>query len=115
VGCVEAPRGTLIHHYRTDERGILTGVNLIVGTTHNHAPLALSITRAARGLIHGGAPIGEGLLNRIEMVIRSYDPCFSCAAHAFPGPGGLEIAVRDHHGTIVERSGGPGVRLMAGS
>ena len=108
VGCVEAPRGTLIHHYRTDPRGILTEVNLIVGTTHNHAPLALSITRAARSLIRRGAPVGEGLLNRIEMVIRSYDPCFSCAAHAFPGAGSLAVTLRDHRGAVVGRLGGPG-------
>ncbi|HWR97192.1 MAG TPA: Ni/Fe hydrogenase subunit alpha [Candidatus Methanoperedens sp.] len=107
VGCVEAPRGTLIHHYRTDAQGILTGVNLIVGTTHNHAPLALSITRAARSLIRPRMPVSEGLLNRIEMVIRSYDPCFSCAAHAFPGPGSLVVTLRDHRGAVVGRLGAP--------
>ncbi|HEY5999374.1 MAG TPA: Ni/Fe hydrogenase subunit alpha [bacterium] len=106
VGCVEAPRGTLLHHYRTDERGILTEVNLIAGTTHNHAPLALSITRAARSLIRAGTQVGDGLLNRIEMVIRSYDPCLSCAAHAFPGPGSIAVTLRDHRGAVVARLGG---------
>jgi F420-non-reducing hydrogenase large subunit len=103
IAAVEAPRGTLIHHYRTDGRGMVTAVNLIVGTTHNHAPLALSITRAARGLIRAGTAITEGLLNRIEMVVRSYDPCFSCAAHAFPGGGGLAVTVRDHRGLVLDR------------
>ena len=54
----------------------------------------------------GGTPVGEGLLNRIEMVVRSYDPCFSCAAHAFPGPGSLAITLRDHRGAVVGRLGG---------
>lgn len=107
VGSVEAPRGTLIHHYRTDAQGLLTAVNLVVGTTHNHAPLALSITKAARSLIRGGTAITEGLLNRIEMVIRSYDPCFSCAAHTFPGPGNLAVTLRDHRGTVLDSVGGP--------
>jgi F420-non-reducing hydrogenase large subunit len=101
VGSVAAPRGTLIHHYRTDERGMLTAVNLIVGTTNNHAPIALSITKAARNLIRKGTVISDGLLNRIEMVVRSYDPCFSCAAHALPGDAGLTVTIRDHRGDPV--------------
>ena len=101
VGSVEAPRGTLFHHYRSDERGLLTAVNLIVGTTHNHAPIALSVTRAARSLIRKGQAISEGLLNRIEMVVRAYDPCFSCAAHTFPGAGDLTVTVRDHRGGAI--------------
>ncbi len=107
VGSVEAPRGTLFHHYRTDASGMLTAVNLIVGTTHNHAAIALSVKRAARGLIGRGQAITAGLLNRIEMVVRAYDPCFSCAAHTFPGAGDLILTVRDHRGKTLEERGLP--------
>jgi len=103
VGCVEAPRGTLIHHYWTDERGLITRANLIVGTTNNHAPMALSIGRAARALIGKGTLITDGLLNRIEMVVRSYDPCLSCATHDFPGGRSLGVTVRDSSGRMLER------------
>lgn len=99
VGCVEAPRGTLIHHYRTDSRGIVTSVNLIVATTANHAAIALSVTAAARALITGGAIIDDGLVNRIEMAIRTHDPCLSCATHTQGGGTSLEIVVRGRGGT----------------
>jgi F420-non-reducing hydrogenase large subunit len=101
VGTVEAPRGTLTHHYWTDERGLLTRVNLIVGTTNNHAPIAMSIDRAARGLIHGGEVVTEGMLDRIEMAFRAYDPCFGCATHSLPGEMPLEVTIRDAAGGIV--------------
>jgi F420-non-reducing hydrogenase large subunit len=102
VGIVEAPRGTLTHHYRTDERGVLTAVNLIVGTTNNYAPISMSISKAARTLIHGGTVVSEGLLNRIEMAFRAYDPCFGCATHSLPGQMPLEVVVRDANGGIVD-------------
>jgi F420-non-reducing hydrogenase large subunit len=73
VGCVEAPRGTLIHDYSTDENGLITRANLIVGTTHNIGPMNMSVNQAARALIHKGE-ISEGILNRIEMTVRAYDP-----------------------------------------
>ena len=101
VGSVEAPRGTLIHHYESDDRGILTRVNLVVGTTNNHAAISLSIKRAAEKLIHGGQVIEEGLLNRIEMAFRLYDPCLSCATHAFPGAMPLIVNLRSRDGEIV--------------
>jgi F420-non-reducing hydrogenase large subunit len=103
VGCVEAPRGTLTHHYQTDEAGILTLVNLIVGTTNNYAPIAMSIKKAARSLIGKGTIITEGLLNRIEMAFRAYDPCFACATHSLPGKMPLEVNIRDANGAIVRR------------
>jgi len=103
VGSVEAPRGTLIHHYRTDQNGLLTMVNLIVGTTNNHAPIALSVKRAAEGLIKKGSVIEEGLLNRIEMAFRLYDPCFSCATHSLPGKMPLEVVIRGAQGEEVKR------------
>ncbi len=102
VGIVEAPRGTLTHHYWTDERGILTRVNLIVGTTNNYARMSMSIKKAAQKLIHGGTIVTEGLLNQIEMAFRAYDPCFGCATHSLPGQMPLEVSIRDANGTVVE-------------
>lgn len=101
VGSVEAPRGTLIHHYQTDARGILTKVNLIVGTTNNHAAMALSIKRVAQKLIHAGQVVEEGILNRIEMAFRLYDPCLSCATHALPGAMPMIVNLRNSDGEVV--------------
>lgn len=92
VGSVEAPRGTLTHHYQTDPRGVLEKVNMIVGTTNNNAPISLSIMKAAKGLIHGGK-VSEGILNQVEMAFRLYDPCCSCATHAL-GKAPLELLLR---------------------
>jgi F420-non-reducing hydrogenase large subunit len=102
VGIVEAPRGTLTHHYWTDERGILTKVNLIVGTTNNYAPISMSIKKAAKSLIHNGAVVNEGLLNMVEMAFRAYDPCFGCATHSLPGQMPLEVTIRDADGNEVD-------------
>jgi F420-non-reducing hydrogenase large subunit len=101
VGIVEAPRGTLTHHYWTDERGVVTKVNLIVGTTNNYAPIQMSTNKAARNLIHGGK-VNEGLLNMVEMAFRAYDPCFGCATHSLPGQMPLEVTIRNKHGEVVE-------------
>jgi len=103
VGSVEAPRGTLTHHYWTDENGILTKVNLIVGTTNNYAPIAMSINKAAKTLITKGTVVTDGLLNRVEMAFRNYDPCMSCATHSLPGQMPLEVVIRDADGNEVER------------
>jgi len=84
VGVVEAPRGTLIHDYETDEKGLVTDVNIIVGTTHNNAAINMSVKKAAQDLIKGGK-YDQGLLNQVEMAIRAYDPCLSCATHALDG------------------------------
>jgi F420-non-reducing hydrogenase large subunit len=73
VGSVEAPRGTLIHDYSTDENGLVTRANMIVGTTHNLGPINMSVNQAARSLIHDGV-VSEGILNQIEMAVRAYDP-----------------------------------------
>jgi F420-non-reducing hydrogenase large subunit len=101
VGIVEAPRGTLIHHYQTDEQGLLTGVNLIVATNHNAAPIAMSVEKAAKGLIKGGE-VSDGLLNMVEMAFRPYDPCHACATHAI-GQTPLEVVVRDAGGEVLKR------------
>jgi len=108
VGSVEAPRGTLTHHYWTDEKGVLTKVNLIVGTTNNYAPISMSVKKAAQSLIKKGQVIEDGLLNKIEMAFRLYDPCFSCATHSMPGRMPLQVNIRNSSGELVrnfERKG----------
>ncbi len=102
VGIVEAPRGTLTHHYWTDERGIVTKVNLIVGTTNNYAPISMSVKKAAENFIHKGTVVTEGLLNRVEMAFRLYDPCFGCATHSLPGQMPLQVTIRDARGNVVD-------------
>ncbi|MBF8255533.1 MAG: Nickel-dependent hydrogenase, large subunit, partial [Anaerolineales bacterium] len=102
IGIVEAPRGTLTHHYKTDARGILTEVNLIVGTTNNYAPIAMSVKKAAQALIHKGQ-VTEGKLNMVEMAFRAYDPCFGCATHSLPGKMPLEVFIRRPDGEVIER------------
>jgi F420-non-reducing hydrogenase large subunit len=101
VGIVEAPRGTLIHHYETDERGLITKVNLIVATAHNGARIAMGIDKAAKGLIHGGK-VNDGLLNMIEMAFRAYDPCNACATHSEPGNMPLLVSIRDKSGNLID-------------
>jgi F420-non-reducing hydrogenase large subunit len=96
VGTVEAPRGTLTHHYVTD-------VNMIVGTTNNNAPICIAIKRAAQGAIRRGEPVTDGALNRIEMAFRAFDPCFSCATHTLPGSLPMEVVVHDPDGSVVAR------------
>ncbi|MFC1897354.1 Ni/Fe hydrogenase subunit alpha [Chloroflexota bacterium] len=102
VGIVEAPRGTLIHHYQTDDRGILTKVNLIVATQNNSAPINMSIEKAAKSLIKNGE-VPDGILNMIEMAFRAYDPCHACATHSLPGEMPLELNVYDSKGDLVRR------------
>jgi len=102
VGIVEAPRGTLTHHYWTDERGVVTKVNLIVGTTNNYAPISMSIKKAAQSFIKKGTLVTEGMLNMVEMAFRSYDPCFGCATHSLPGKMPLEVVITDADGETVE-------------
>jgi F420-non-reducing hydrogenase large subunit len=101
VGIVEAPRGTLTHHYWTDEKGVLTKVNLIVGTTNNYAPITMSIKKAASSLINKGTVVTEPILNMVEMAFRAYDPCFGCATHSLPGQMPLEVTIRDADGEII--------------
>jgi F420-non-reducing hydrogenase large subunit len=100
VGCVEAPRGTLIHDYTTDADGMVTNVNLIVGTTHNNAPINMSVTQAAKTLIHDGK-YDQGILNTVEMSIRAYDPCLSCATHRLDGKLGVRVDILDSDGKLL--------------
>jgi F420-non-reducing hydrogenase large subunit len=102
VGQVEAPRGTLIHHYITDENGMVEKVNLIVGTTNNNAAICMSLKKAAQGVIKKGKKISQGLLNLVEMAFRAYDPCLACATHSLPGQMPLTIEIRDHRRQLLE-------------
>jgi len=101
VGIVEAPRGTLIHHYQTDDKGILTMVNLIVATQNNSAAINMSVEKAAKALIKNGE-VPDGILNMIEMAFRAYDPCHACATHSLPGGMPLEVKVYDAQGGLVK-------------
>jgi len=101
VGCTEAPRGTLIHDYQTDADGMITNMNLIVGTTHNNAPINLSVTQAAKSLIHDGK-YDQGVLNRVEMAIRAYDPCLSCATHRLDGKLSVKLDIIDAKGSLLD-------------
>lgn len=101
MGVVEAPRGTLIHHYETDERGVIKKANLLVATQHNAARIALSIDKAARSLIKGGK-IDDGLLNMVEMAFRAYDPCHACGTHALPGNMPILIQIYNLRGERIK-------------
>jgi F420-non-reducing hydrogenase large subunit len=103
VGILEAPRGILTHHYKTDKNGLVTEANLIVGTTNNNAPISLAIKKAAQKLIEPGKEVGQGLLNMVEMAFRLYDPCLSCATHSLPGEMPLVVEVKNNKGEVVHR------------
>ncbi len=101
VGCVEAPRGTLIHDYETDANGIVKNVNLIVGTTHNNAPINMSVLKTAKTYIKDGK-YDQGILNRIEMAIRAYDPCLSCATHNLDGSISVLVKIVDKNNNVID-------------
>lgn len=101
VGVVEAPRGTLIHHYKTDEKGVLTEVNLIVATLNNSAAICMSIENAAKKIIKNGK-VDDGLLNMVEMAFRAYDPCFGCATHSIVGQMPLKINIYDANKCLIK-------------
>jgi F420-non-reducing hydrogenase large subunit len=101
VGTVEAQRGTLTHHYWTDEKGIVVRANLIVGTTNNNAAICMSLKKAAQNIIKKGVKVDDGALNMVEMAFRAYDPCFSCATHHRPGEMPLILVFRDSSGNII--------------
>ena len=100
IGCVEAARGTLIHHYEADDEGKTTKVNLIVATQHNAAPICLSVKKAAMEFVKG-PEVKEGLLNMVEMAFRAYDPCLACATHALPGRMPLIVNIRERNGNLI--------------
>lgn len=101
IGVAEAPRGTLMHHYRIDDDGLITRVNLIIATGHNNLAMNQSILQVATAYVDGNH-LQEGMLNRVEAVIRCYDPCLSCASHAF-GQMPLAIELKDRTGRVIDR------------
>ncbi|MEW6069436.1 MAG: nickel-dependent hydrogenase large subunit, partial [Candidatus Thermoplasmatota archaeon] len=102
IGVIEAARGTLIHHYVVDENKLIKKVNLIVATTHNHAPISISIKEAAKSLIKGGK-VDKGILNKIEVAFRAYDPCFACATHTLPGNLPLAVNVYNANRKLIKK------------
>jgi NAD-reducing hydrogenase large subunit len=108
VGLIEAPRGTLFHHYQVDRNDQVVRCNLIVSTTNNNTPMNRAVEGVARDYL-SGTEITEGLLNRIEVAIRAYDPCLSCATHAM-GQMPLTVEILDCDGRLVDRKdrGDPG-------
>lgn len=101
IGVVEAPRGTLFHHYKTDEKGLITEANLIVATVNNAAAICMSVEKAAKALIKGGE-VSDGLLNMVEMAFRPYDPCHACATHALPGEMPLVANIYNSQGELIK-------------
>jgi NAD-reducing hydrogenase large subunit len=101
VGVIEAPRGTLIHHYRVDENDQVARANLIVSTTHNNHAMNIAIREVARKYLDG-RKLTEGLLNHIEVAVRAFDPCLSCATHAL-GQMPLSVELVDAEGNQVDR------------
>ncbi|MBK5967886.1 MULTISPECIES: Ni/Fe hydrogenase subunit alpha [Thiorhodovibrio] len=101
IGVSEAPRGTLMHHYKIDDHGLITWVDLIIATGHNNLAMNRSIKQVADTYVDGNK-LNESMLNRVEAVIRCYDPCLSCASHAF-GQMPLVIELTDPAGKVVDR------------
>jgi len=101
VGIIEAVRGILIHHYKTDKRGIVEDANLIVATTHNKGPINVAVRRAAQDFIKDGK-VDEGIINMVEMAYRPYDLCLACATHALPGRQPVQIDIFDSQGKTYQ-------------
>jgi NAD-reducing hydrogenase large subunit len=101
IGVIEAPRGTLFHHYQIDEEGLVTKANLIVSTTSNNQAMNESVRSVANEYLDGNE-ITEGLLNHLEVAVRAYDPCLSCATHAL-GKMPLQVELLDSNGALVDR------------
>jgi len=99
---IEAARGTLFHHYRLDEQGLVEWVNLIVATTHNAAGIGLSVKQMAERVVKEGK-LDERLLNRVEMAFRAYDPCLACATHFLPGETPLLVEIYGPDGRLKAR------------
>ena len=102
IGLLEAPRGTLFHHYRINEHDQITMANLIVSTTNNNEPMNRAVNEVARAYLNGQEKITEGMLNAVEVAIRAYDPCLSCATHAL-GKMPLEITLVNDRKEVIDR------------
>ena len=101
IGIIEAPRGTLIHHYEVDDKDRITRCNLIVSTTHNNEAMNKAVNWVANNVIDGQQKVTESMLNQVEVAIRAYDPCLSCATHAL-GQMPLEVSIYDHLGNLSD-------------
>ena len=101
IGVIEAPRGTLIHHYEVNDEGLITRANLIVSTTHNNQAMNESIRQVANHYLSGKV-LTEPLLNQLEVAVRAYDPCLSCATHAL-GQMPLEVILQDEDGLVIDK------------
>ena len=101
IGIIEAPRGTLIHEYHTDDKGLITKCNLIVSTTHNNEAMNRGVRAVANEVLSEKPEITEPMLNQVEMAIRAYDPCLSCATHAL-GQMPLIVQLEDSHGNLID-------------
>jgi len=102
VGLVEAPRGTLFHHYRINDLDQIEMGNLIVSTTNNNIPMNNAVNYVAKANFNGQKTITEGMMNKVEMAIRAYDPCLSCATHAL-GQMPLEVSLVDSEGNVIDQ------------
>ncbi|MCX6992519.1 MAG: Ni/Fe hydrogenase subunit alpha [Kiritimatiellaeota bacterium] len=100
VGVVEAPRGTLFHHYKTDANGMMTDLNLLVASAQNYGAMNMDVRNVAKTLIKNGM-VSDGIFNMVEMAFRAYDPCFSCATHAAIGQMPMQIVLRDNTGAEI--------------
>jgi F420-non-reducing hydrogenase large subunit len=102
VGMIEATRGILIHDYETDGAGFIKRANLIVSTGQNNLSMDMGVRETAKEMIHG-EEVSEGLKNKLEMIIRAYDPCLSCATHAIDGSSPLEVDIYDSEGQLLKK------------
>jgi NAD-reducing hydrogenase large subunit len=102
VGLIEAPRGTLFHHFKIGENDMITMANLIVSTTNNNQSMNEAVNQVATRVMTGKKEITEGMMNAVEVAIRAYDPCLSCATHAL-GRMPLEFEVWDASQNLIER------------
>ena len=101
IGIIEAPRGTLTHHYEVDEKGMITRCNLIVSTTHNNDAMNNAVRWVANNVISRKGTITDGMLNQVEIAIRAYDPCLSCATQAI-GKMSLKAELYNHNGELID-------------
>jgi NAD-reducing hydrogenase large subunit len=103
VGGMEAPRGTLIHHYTIDDDGLITSVNMVIATGHNNLAINKGVMQVAKHFVKG-AKLKEGMLNRLEAVVRAFDPCLSCSTHAL-GQMALQVELIGPDGTLLDTLG----------
>ncbi|MFI5187527.1 MAG: nickel-dependent hydrogenase large subunit, partial [Chitinophagales bacterium] len=101
IGIIEAPRGTLTHHYEVDEKGMITRCNLIVSTTNNNDALNTAVRWVANNVISRKGTINDAMLNQVEVAIRAYDPCLSCATQAL-GKMSLKLEIYNNEGELID-------------